>query len=55
MKKGAHGVSCEKWSFFKEQNVTDENGKVVKDLSGNPIKEIVELEHPICRSFTLHR
>ena len=53
VKKGAHGVSCEKWSFYKEQNVKDKNGKVVKDLAGNPMKEIVELEHPVCRSFTL--
>lgn len=53
VKKGAHGVSCEKWSFYKERNVRAENGKVVKDLAGNPMKEIVELEHPVCRSFTL--
>ena len=53
VKKGAHGVSCEKWSFYKEQSVKDENGKVVKDATGNPMKEIVELERPICRSFSL--
>lgn len=53
VKKGAHGVSCEKWSFYKECNVKDENGKVVRDPFGNPMKEIVELECPVCRSFTL--
>ena len=53
VKKGAHGISCEKWSFYKEQTVKDEHGKVVKDPSGNPMKEIVELEHPVCRSFTV--
>ncbi len=53
VKKGAHGVTCEKWSFFKEQNVKDENGKVVKDHNGKPMKEVVELVHPVCRTFTV--
>ena len=53
VKKGAHGVTCEKWSFYKEQNVRDEDGKVVKDRNGKTMKEVVELPHPVCRTFTV--
>lgn len=53
VKKGAHGVTCEKWSFYKEQTVRDANGKPLKGPDGKSLKEIVELEHPVCRFFTV--
>lgn len=53
VKKGAHGVTCEKWSFYKEQPVKDSDGNVMKDSQGKTIKETVELEHPVCRMFTV--
>lgn len=53
IKKGSHGIPCEKWSFYKEQTVKDENGKPVKDADGKTIKQLVELEHPVCRMFTV--
>ncbi len=53
VKKGAKGVTCEKWSFEKETKVVDENGEVVHGPDGKAVKETVELERPVCRSFTL--
>ncbi len=53
VKKGAKGITCEKWSFYKEKKLQDENGNAILGPDGKPVKETVELERPVCRMFTL--
>lgn len=45
IKKGEHGIPCEKWIFTKE--------KVIDHGDGPVSKEIIELEHPQVSYFTV--
>ncbi len=46
VQKGEKGTLVQFWKFNDEKNKTDENGKVVKDAQGKPIKIKVKLERP---------
>lgn len=53
IKKGSKGVQLQSLTFHKEQIKRDENGRIVKDEKGQAVKELVKLEKPITRSFTV--
>jgi putative DNA primase/helicase len=46
VQKGEKGTLVQFWKFNDEKNKTDENGKVVKDAQGSPVKIKVKLERP---------
>ncbi|GIU51772.1 hypothetical protein TUM4438_42570 [Shewanella sairae] len=46
VQKGEKGTLVQFWKFNDEKNKTDENGKVVKDAQGKPVKIKVKLERP---------
>lgn len=53
VRRGEHGVACEKWIFTQERIKKNDHGVVVKDGNGTPEKETVYLEHPVCCWFTV--
>ncbi|SHO23776.1 Putative uncharacterized protein [Moritella viscosa] len=46
VKKGEKSTSVQFWKFNDEKNKTDENGNVVKDAQGKPVKISIKLERP---------
>lgn len=46
VQKGEKSTSVQFWKFNDEKNKTDENGNVVKDAQGKPVKIIIKLDRP---------
>ncbi|MBK1718143.1 strawberry notch C-terminal domain-containing protein [Thiocystis violacea] len=51
IRKGEKSTSVQFWQFDEERAKTDEEGKVVRDENGDPLKERIRLERPIRRFF----
>src|SRR5699024_6585078 len=50
VKKGSKGLPINVVKTHREVNKKDENGKVMKDENGKPIKVFIKLENPYIRS-----
>lgn len=46
VQKGEKGTLVQYWKFTDEKNQTDDNGNIVKDAKGKPVKIKVKLERP---------
>jgi putative DNA primase/helicase len=46
VRKGERGTGIQYWKFTEEQLKKDEQGKVILDNAGNPLKVVVKLERP---------
>lgn len=53
IKKGSKGQQLQSLTFQVERTKRDENGNIVKDKDGQAVKELVKLEKPISRTFTV--
>lgn len=53
VKKGSKGSHIQSIRFHDEQIKRDESGTVVKDSTGQPVKEMVKLDKPIIRTFVV--
>lgn len=53
VQKGTKGVLCEKWILYKEVEAVNNEGIVIKDDKGEPIKKFVELDRPYVNYFSL--
>lgn len=52
VQKGAKGILCEKWIFFKEVEAVNSEG-MVENNKGEPIKKFVKLDRPLVNYFTV--
>lgn len=46
VRKGEKGTPVQYWKFSEEQNKVDESGRPVRSATGEPVKEVVQLERP---------
>jgi putative DNA primase/helicase len=46
VRKGEKGTVIQYWKFTDEQNKTDDNGNLLLDNNGKPVKEEIKLERP---------
>jgi antirestriction protein ArdC/phage/plasmid primase-like uncharacterized protein len=53
VRKGEKGTLIQYWKFHEERNKKDDNGKVVLDDKGNPVKETIKLARPKSFSATV--
>jgi DNA primase traC len=53
VRKGEKGVSLLKLITHTERSAKDENGKVIRNAAGEPLKERVRLEKPYMKWFTV--
>ena len=53
VRKGEKGTQLVKLTTHVERNAKDDNGKVIRDADGQPLKERVKLENPYLRPFTV--
>lgn len=53
IKKGEHGATVEYWQFAKMEPVLNEDGSQVVDAEGKPKTQLVQLDRPIVKHFTV--
>nr|WP_267311331.1 zincin-like metallopeptidase domain-containing protein [Asaia spathodeae]GBR16865.1 hypothetical protein AA105894_1678 [Asaia spathodeae NBRC 105894] len=53
VRKGEKGTQLRYWQWTQERKVLDAQGRPVKDAEGKEVRQVVKLDYPLVRAFTV--